>query len=284
VNWSAIRRILDVRLFEVGGTSVTVSSVATFALIVVATFWISRALQRFVARAMTRGGVREAGSIALVGRVLHYFVLVSGIAVALQTVGVGLTTVFAAGAVVAVGVGFALQNILQNFVSGIILLIERTIKENDVLEVDNRTIQVERMGVRSTIARTRDDERIIIPNSLLIQSVVANYTLADAFCRVRTSVGVSYDSDMRQVRGVLVEAANRVDQRVTHKEPVILMREFGDSSVVWEVSIWTNDPWFSPRIKSALNESVWWALKDAGITIAYPQLDVHFPGGTPGRS
>jgi small-conductance mechanosensitive channel len=233
---------------------------------------------------MTRGGVREAGSIALVGRVLHYFVLVSGIAVALQTVGVGLTTVFAAGAVVAVGVGFALQNILQNFVSGIILLIERTIKENDVLEVDNRTIQVERMGVRSTIARTRDDERIIIPNSLLIQNVVANYTLADAFCRVRTSVGVSYDSDMRQVRGVLVEAANRVDQRVTHKEPVILMREFGDSSVVWEVSIWTNDPWFSPRIKSALNESVWWALKDAGITIAYPQLDVHFPGGTPGRS
>lgn len=286
MNWSevleAIRRVLDVRLVEVGETSVTVSSVATFLVIVVATLWVSRVLQQIVERAMRRGGVRETGSIALVRRGVHYFVLVSGVAVALQTVGISLTTVFAAGAVVAVGVGFALQNILQNFVSGIILLAERTIKENDVLDVDNRTIQVERMGVRATIARTRDDERIIIPNSLLVQSVVANYTLADAYYRVRASVGVSYGSDMRLVRSVLTEAATRVDQRVTHKEPVILMREFGDSSVVWEASIWTSDPWYSPRIKSALNESIWWALKDAGITIAYPQLDVHFPGGIDG--
>jgi small-conductance mechanosensitive channel len=211
-------------------------------------------------------------------------VLLAGVAVALQTIGISLTTVFAAGAVVAVGIGFALQNILQNFVSGVILLAERSIKETDVLEVDGRTIQVEQVGVRATVARTRDDERIIIPNSLLVQSIVANYTLADSFYRVRTSVGVSYGSDMRRVREVLENAAARVADRAESKEPVILLREFADSSVSWEVSVWTSDPWRSPRLKSDLNESVWWALKDAGLTIAFPQLDVHFPEGRPANA
>jgi small-conductance mechanosensitive channel len=219
-----------------------------------------------------------------VQRGLHYLILLAGLAVALQTIGISLTTVFAAGAVVAVGIGLALQGILQNFVSGIILLAERTIKETDVLEVDSRTIQVEKVGVRATVARTRDDERIIIPNLILVSSIVANYTLLDSFYRVRTSVGVTYGSDMRAVREALETAAAGVPGRAESKEPVILLREFGDSSVVWEVSIWTSDPWRSPRLKSDLNESVWWALKDADITISFPQLDVHFPEGVPAAS
>ena len=170
----AIRRVLDVRLFEIGETSVTVSSVATFIVLVILTFWISGLIQRLLGRGMERGGFRERSTVALVQRGTHYLVLLAGVAVALQTIGISLTTVFAAGAVVAVAIGFALQNILQNFVSGIILLAERTIKETDVLDVDGRTIQVEQVGVRATIARTRDDERIIIPNSILVQSVVAN--------------------------------------------------------------------------------------------------------------
>jgi potassium-dependent mechanosensitive channel len=280
----AIRSVLDIRLFEIGGTAVTVSSVATFVVLVIVTFWVSWIAQRIIARSLERGGFAERATVALVKRGVHYLVLIVGVAVALQTIGISLATVFAAGAVVAVGIGFALQNILQNFVSGMILLAERTIKETDVVEVNDRTIQVERVGVRATIARTRDDERIIIPNSLLVQSVVANYTLEDSFHRVRTSVGVSYSSDMRKVREVLEKAAADVGHRVEDKAPVVLLKEFGDSSVVWEVSIWTNDPWRSPRMRSELNESVWWALKDADVTIAFPQLDVHFPGGAPASS
>ena len=277
----AIRRVLDVRLFEIGETSVTVSSVATFIVLVILTFWVSSLIQKLIGRGMERGGFRERATVALVQRGMHYLVLLAGVAVALQTIGISLTTVFAAGAVVAVAIGFALQNILQNFVSGIILLAERTIKETDVLEVDNRTIQVEQVGVRATIARTRDDERIIIPNSILVQSIVANYTLADSYYRVRTTVGVSYGSDMRKVREVLEEAAARLDHRSDTRDPVVFMKEFADSSVLWEISVWSGDPWRSPRLRSDLNESVWWALKDAGITIAFPQLDLHFPEGAP---
>jgi small-conductance mechanosensitive channel len=277
----AIRGVLDIRLFVIGDTPVTVSSVVTFFAIIIIAAWLSRMVQRLVGRGMERGGLSVRSTVALVQRAIHYLLLLVGVAVALQVIGISLTTVFAAGAVVAVGVGFALQNILQNFVSGIILLAERSIKETDVLEVENRTIQVERVGVRATVARTRDNERIIIPNSILVQSIVANYTLEDSFYRVRTSVGVSYGSDMHKVRDVLEKTAARVDGRVAAREPVILLSEFGDSSVVWELSIWTSDPWRAPRLRSALNEAVWWALKDAGITIAYPQLDVHFPGGVP---
>lgn len=278
---TAFQQMLDVRLFEVGGTTVTVASVVTFAVIVGATLWVSRLVQGFVGRMLARGGVKEQGTVSLVQRGLHYLVLVAGVAVALQTIGISLATAFAAGAVVAVGVGFALQNILQNFVSGVILLAERTIKETDILEVNGRTIRVERIGTRATVARTRSDEQMIIPNSELVQSVVTNYTLEDHLYRVGAQVGVSYASDMKRVREVLVAAARSVAGRVQDRDPFVVMSEFGDSSVLWGVSIWTNDPWTAPAVKSHLNEAIWFGLKDAGITIAFPQMDVHFPDGVP---
>ncbi|MDH3208025.1 MAG: mechanosensitive ion channel [Gemmatimonadota bacterium] len=278
---SGLRQLLDVRLFEVSGTSVTVASVVTFVVLIVVTFWVSKLVQQVVGRMLARGGVKELGTVQLIQRGLHYLVLVGGVAVALQTIGISLAAAFAAGAVVAVGVGFAMQNILQNFVSGVILLAERTIKETDILEVNGRTIRVERIGTRSTVARTRNDEQMIIPNSDLVQSVVTNYTLADSYSRVMTDVGVSYSSDMRRVREVVTAAAAGVPGRIADRDPVVYMLEFGDSAVVWGISIWSSDPWTAPLMKSQLNEAVWFALKDADITIAFPQVDVHFPGGAP---
>jgi small-conductance mechanosensitive channel len=177
---------------------------------------------------------------------------------------------------VAVALGFAMQNILQNFVSGVILLAERSITESDVLEVDGRIVRVMRMGTRATVARTRDDEEIIIPNSLLVQSSVTNYTLGDSLYRIRAKVGVAYGSNMDQVRDVLMEAGRSVPDRVQEKDPIVLLLEFGNSSVDFEVSIWAEDPWLARVTRSHLNFSIWNHLKAAGITIAFPQLDVHF--------
>jgi small-conductance mechanosensitive channel len=278
---AAVRQMLDTRLFEVGGTTVTVAAVATFVILLVATLWVSRLVQRLAGGMLARGGVTAHGTVLLVQRGLHYLVLISGVAVALQTIGISLATAFAAGAVVAVGVGFALQNILQNFVSGVILLAERTIKETDILEVNGRTIRVERIRTRATVARGRQDEQMIIPNSELVQSIVTNYTLEDSHYRVTSEVGVSYTSDMRRVREVLEAAASGLPGRLMERDPVVMMSEFADSAVVWSISIWCDDPWPAPLLRSTLNEAIWFALKDAGITIAFPQLDVHFPEGAP---
>lgn len=269
---------LDLRLFEVGGTPVTVASVLTFVLVILISLWISKGLQRVTARVLSRGGFTNKSALATTRQLLHYVVLIVGFGVALQVIGISLATVFAAGAVVAVAIGFALQNILQNFVSGVILLTERSITETDILEVEGVVVRIEKIGARATVARTRDEEEIIIPNSTLVQSTVKNLTLSDPVYRIRCHVGVSYGSDMQEVEGVLLSAAASIEGRRKDRDPVALLIEFGDSSVVWEVSIWTDDPWPAVNTRSSLNKAVWWRLKDAGITIAFPQLDVHFRG------
>lgn len=149
----------------------------------------------------------------------------------------------------------------------------------DVLEVEGVVVRIVRMGARATVARTRDEEELIIPNSILVQSTVKNLTLTDPVFRLRTRVGVSYRSDMHRVEEVLLSAAESVEGRHEGRDPLVYLLEFGDSSVVWEVSLWAADPWLAPATRSNLNKGIWWALADAGITIAYPQLDVHFDDG-----
>jgi small-conductance mechanosensitive channel len=272
---SELREFVALELFQIAGVPVTVASVGTFVLIMIAAWIVSRGVQRITATAMGRAGLREEGTVRTATKLLHYVVLFVGLAVALQTVGISLTSIFAAGAFVAVGVGFALQNILQNFVSGVILLAERSITEEDVLLVDGEMILVERIGARATVARTRDDLQRIIPNSSLVQSTVDNFTLSDETYRIRSRVGVAYSSDMDRVEAALERAARTIPERQPDRDPGVLLLEFGDSSVVWEVSIWANDPWAAPVTRSALNRAVWNALQEDGITIAFPQLDVH---------
>jgi small-conductance mechanosensitive channel len=279
-----IRSIFGLEIFHIGETAVTLASIATIAIILLLTYWISRGIQRVMTRAMMRGGLNEQGTVTTVTKLLHYFVLFLGLTVALQTVGVSLTSIFAAGAFVAVGIGFALQTILQNFVSGVILLAERSITEHDVLLVDGEMILVERIGARSTIARNRDDQQRIIPNASLVQSTVVNYTLSDTTYRIRAKVGVAYASDMDKVEAALLRAATLVDSRDTSREPVTLLLDFGDSSVVWEVSVWASDPWVARITLSDLNKAIWRVFREEGITIAFPQLDVHLsalPGEAP---
>jgi small-conductance mechanosensitive channel len=260
--FTTIRETLGVRLFEI--------------VIVLVSLWASKVVQRVVSGVLIRGGVTREDTLATTRRLLHYAVVIAGLAVALQTVGISLGTVFAAGAVAAVAIGFALQNILQNFVSGVILLAERSITETDVLEVEGTIVRIDKMGARAAVARTREEEELIIPNSILVQSTVRNLTLSDAIYRIRSRVGVAYSSDMREVERVLMDAALSLQGRAADREPAVLLMEFGDSSVVWEVSVWAEDPWSASVTRSDLNKAIWWALADAGITIAFPQVDVHF--------
>jgi small-conductance mechanosensitive channel len=195
---------------------------------------------------------------------------------ALDTIGIDLKALFAAGAFFAVAVGFAMQNITQNFVSGVILLIERIIKPGDVIEFDGTVAKVQSIGIRVTVVRTLDEEEIIVPNSLLVQNPIKNYTLQDVQFRVRAPVGVVYGADMKKVWEVLEATAASVSWKSEEQEPVVLLREFGDNSVNFEVSVWIDDPWRQNRRKSQLLDAIWWALKEADIVIAFPQLDVHF--------
>jgi small-conductance mechanosensitive channel len=268
--------LFDARLFEIGGTPVTIVTLATFLVVLLVTFWLSRLLQRLFVRTFAARGQENEGSVAASARLIHYAVLVTGMAVAVHSLGINLTALFAAGAVFAVAIGFAMQNIAQNFVSGVIVLAERVIKPGDVLAVEGRLVQVKEMGIRATIARTLDEEDVIIPNSELVTTAVKNYTFRDSRYRLRATVGVTYSSDMARVRQVLEAATAGLEWGSRDQPPRVFLLEFGDSAVVWEVSVWMDNPWQMNRCRSQLNEAIWWALKEAGITIAFPQVDVHF--------
>ncbi len=268
--------ILKRNLFTLAGTPINGATIITFLIITGATLLLSHLMQRALVRYFRARGLRDEGSVSVALRLMHYVVLAIGFGIAVHTVGVNLTALFAAGAIFAVGIGFAMQNIAQNFMSGVILLAERTIKQGDILEVEGRMVRVVRLGARATVARTLDEEDVIIPNSLLVQAPVKNYTLRDALYRLRRPVGVIYPSDMALVKQTLEKTAREAPWRSQNREPVVLLTEFGDSSVNFEVSVWIENPWEVRSLGAKLNEAIWYALKEVGVTIAYPQLDVHF--------
>lgn len=270
------RAAFDVRLFDIGGTPVTVATLATAFIILLFTAVIASVLHRSMTRLVKARGLEHEGNFGVVMQLVKYAIILIGFTVALQSMGINLTALFAAGALFAVAIGFAMQSITANFVSGLILLFERAVKPGDIVEVEGQVVRIRQMGIRATIARTLNEEDIVIPNSYLTQTTVKNYTFRDRLFRLRATVGVVYGSDMALVRQVLERAAGTIKWRSQTKEPVVLMTDFGDSSVNFEISVWMEDPWQLRRRKSEVNEAIWWALKDAGITIAFPQLDVHF--------
>ncbi len=272
---------MDFELFHLGSVKLTVGRLLLALLVVLATFVISALARRVARRAFKMRGIEDVGTVGLVTNLMHYLVLAIGFTTALSSLGLDLGALFAAGAVFAVALGFAMQNIVQNFVGGIILLAERSIKPGDVLEVDGTVVKIERMGIRSTVARSRDGEDLLIPNATLIQGVVRNRTLSRPLYRVRATVGVHYGSDLAVVRDALTAVAKEQHDDSCLDPPLVLLLGFGSSSVDFEVAIWTRDPWRSRLLSSELCFAIWDALKEAGITIAFPQLDVHFDADAP---
>jgi len=271
---STVGRVADVPIFTIGRTPVTPLTLATAAAILLATFLLARLAQRATTRAFRLRGVADEGTAHVAERLAGYAVALLGLGVALQTVGVNLGALFTAGAFFAVALGFAVQNVGQNFVSGVILLTERAIKPGDVLEVEGRVVRVKRLGMRATVARTRDEEDLVIPNATLVQNTITNFTLRDTVYRLRSEVRIAYDADVAQVFEVLGRVGAAFPHRSAAHAPHVLLLEFQESALLFEVMVWVQDPWRARVLKSELNTAIWWALQEAGIVIPFPRRDV----------
>ena len=268
------------RMFDVDSVEAMTLRILGSVLVLLAAFWISRTAQRFIARRLQRGDGGDEQTILSYRRFVRTLVWVIAGAIALHTLGIDLTHIFTAGGLFAVALAFAMKNLSENLVAGLLLRMERVIDRGDVLRTaDGELVRVMKIGPRTTIVRTKSEADRIVPNAELAQVPVSNYTYRDSLARVETTVGVSYDSDLRQVRTTLEAVCNRLDWKSAQKPPRILLLEFADSSVVFQVLVWIDDPWAGGGMRADLNEAIWWALKDAGIVIAFPQLDVHIDPG-----
>jgi len=223
---------------------------------------------------LPRMGMDRPLSEAL-GTVLRYVLIVVGVMVALDTIGFDLGTLQIGLGALGVGIGFGLQDLVQNFASGIILLFERTIKRGDIVSMEGGVAKVLRIGLRSSVVRNRSGHEIVVPNKLLVANPVTNYSLSDSKVRIDIRVGVSYGSDPREVEKVLVDAAGENEDLLPKPKPKVLFRNFGDSSIDFELRAWLNDEMLEPRVRSELLFSIWYKLKQAGIEIPFPQRDLH---------
>jgi small-conductance mechanosensitive channel len=269
-------QVLDYRLFHIGETSVTVSSLAVSLLLLLGAYVLARLSRNIVANRLLARTNLSLGLRYAIGRFVGYFVLFLGGAAALQTLGVRATTLAAFGAAVGVGVGFGLQDIVKNFVAGLVILIERPIQVGDRLEVGEISGDVAEIRARATVIRTNDDVHLIVPNSRFITETVVNRSFASPRVRCRVSVGVSYAASPHQVEEALLEAARRCEEVLTEPPPVVRFRRFGDSSLDFDLLCWTDTMLHRPgALESRLNFLVHEVLTERNIEIPFPQRDVH---------
>jgi len=269
-----VRTILAAHL-NVGAIQISLGDVIAFVLTVVVAFMLSRLIRFFLEeeafpRMRLRRGVGNA-----VSTLLHYIVLLLGFIFALSAAGMDFTRVALFAGAFSVGIGFGLQSVVNNFVSGLILLFERPIQIGDTIEVGGLFGDVRRIGARSSTVRTFDGAEVIVPNANLITDPVTNWTLSDRRRRLDLEVGVAYGTDPEVVLELLEGVANAHESVLESPKPEALFLEFGDSSLNFRMRVWI--PRFEEgfSIRSQLTVGINAALRDAGITIPFPQRDLH---------
>lgn len=278
-----IRDVIFTPFARIGNSDISVFTLLRVLIFIVVIFLLARTARRVLLRQILGKTTLDLGIQHAVATFTQYFVVVVGFMVGLPTVGIDLSALtFIAGAV-GVGVGFGLQNVTNNFISGIIILFERPIKIGDRIEVGEVNGDVVHIAARSTTVRTNDNIAIIIPNSSFISSNVINWSHGDSKVRFRVPVGVDYDSDIRLVERLLLEVAKENENVLEDPPPRVVFKEFGDSALQFELRVWSSRLLHRRGVLiSQLNFAIFEKFKEHGIRIPYPQRDLHFKLEPPG--
>jgi small-conductance mechanosensitive channel len=268
--------ILDHTLFRIAGTPVTLGSILTSLAILAGSWLLARIARQLIAHRLLGKAQVDLGVRYAIGRILGYVILFLGIVMSLQTLGVnaGALTVFSGA--LGIGLGIGLQDIAKNFISGIIILIERPVQIGDRIEIGDLNGDVIEIRARATVIRTNDDVHLIVPNSKFISDAVTNRSFGRRRVRYGIPVGVSYGSDPRTVEAALLDAAKRSSNVLADPAPSVWFVGFGDSSLDFELRCWTETMLNRPGVfRSEINFLIHAALKERGIEIPFPQRDLH---------
>jgi len=267
--------IFDQRLFSIGDTPVTIASLVVAILLVVGSFLLGRLSQKLVSHKLLARTNLSVGVRYVLGRFTGYLVLFLGIAIALQTLGIRATTLAAFGAALGVGIGFGLQDIVKNFVAGLILLVERPFQVGDRIEIDKVGAEVVEIRARATILRTNDDVHLIVPNAKFINETVVNRTFGRPIYRLHVPVLVAFGADPAAVEEALLDAARACDGVLQEPPPAVRFRESGASTLRFELLAWTARMVHRPgALISQLNVLIHVSLRRRGVALPSSQIDV----------
>jgi len=268
--WNAV-------VFSVGGQAITVGAVVLAVLLLALGYVVSRRSSRLVSHALAARVALEPGAAAATETLTFYLLFITFALVSLNLVNFPLTVFTIAGGAVAIGVGFGSQNVMNNFISGLILLFERPIRAGDLVLVEGTHGIVERIGARSTRIRSIDNTQVIVPNSHLVQNSLINFTLSDDVLRTSVTVGVAYGSPVRTVERLLTQAVADVPEILHEPGPRVLFADFGDNALIFDLLFWVRARTLLDRrqMESDIRFRVDELFREAGVVIAFPQRDVH---------
>jgi small-conductance mechanosensitive channel len=274
-----IQKLSAIKAFTLGGYDITVGQLVFIPLVVVCGYLLLSWLVRRTTTEMRSRGM-DANIIQVVRRAIYILGLIVLSISALDLLNVPLTAFAFISGAVAIGVGFGAQNIINNFISGWILIWERPISINDFIETGGVSGTVEEINTRSTKIRRVDGVHLLVPNSKLLEETVTNWTLEDKLYRCTVRVGVAYGSDVDKVKSLLEKAVVDHDLILSEPAPQVIFEDFGDSSLVFDAYFWVYSVGdkSAREIRSDIRFTVNHLFSDNGIAIAFPQRDIHLDG------
>ena len=273
--------VFTTTLFTIKDSSITIIDLVNLTLIITVFIFGAKILVKILQTQLYPKFEIDVGLQHAISTFVKYIIIGTGIFLALDNIGFDLSVITAMAAVLMVGIGFGLQNIANNFISGLIILFERPIKVGDFIAVGDVLGQVKSVSARSTTVVTRDNISIIVPNADFLSNTVTNWSYGDLKTRIHIEVSVAYGSDTELVRDILLETAAAHPQVLKKPAPEVWFREFGDSSLNFTLLIWTREPHLHDVIRSDLNFAIDKAFRQQGVEIPFPQHDLHLKSAVP---
>ena len=268
-----IKNVLDFEIFSYGDYSIKVSKLVVILLIILSTYFVLWLIKK--ALYAKKFSKVDTGTTYAIYQIIRYLVWIIAIGIILESIGVKVTLLLAGSAALLVGIGLGLQQTFNDIISGIILLSERSIKINDVLEIDGDVVRIQSIGLRTSKALNRDDISIIIPNSLITTSKVVNWSHQSKRTRFRIEVGVAYGSDVDLVIRILEESAREYPDIVGKDLVEARLMNFGSSSLDFHVLFFSKSIFRIHKVKSDIRRIICKKFAENNIVISFPQLDVH---------
>jgi potassium efflux system protein len=283
--WSGLAGLFDFDLFHVGDAPVTPGAILTMLLILVFGFALSWFIRHLLERLKRRQQFAKSSVIYTLGRILHYVIIFTAVFAALGTIGLNFKNFALIAGALSVGIGFGLQSIVNNFVSGLILLFEGSLRVGDYIELDSglRGI-VKEINTRATVINTNDSVDVVVPNSEFVTSRLTNWTLRESMARLRIDFGVAYGSDKELVKAAALEAASEVNFLLLHdpgREPEVWLTDYGESSLNFQLLAWVSKAGVRrpQRVRAQFLWILEGKLREKGIEIPFPQRDLHLRSG-----
>ncbi len=277
---------LDSAAFNLGQTKVSALSVIKSGILLTLLVWVASTASQFLGNTINKNEDLSPSVKVLLTKVLRFCLLALALVLSLGAVGIDFTALAVFSGAVGIGIGLGLQKIVSNFISGIILLLDKSIKPGDVIEIDTVSGStygwVQHLGARYTSVRTRDGTETLIPNETFIDTPVTNWTHTNKSVRRKLPIGVSYDTDVEKAIELCIDAVNDLPRILKVPKAVCLVKGFGDSSVDLELRFWINDPEGGvANISSVAYLEVWKRFQKHGIEIPFPQRDLNIRSSVP---